>query len=41
MNSLQHQEQLEQERVDVSLAGFIGGIIVGIALGATLAVFFT
>lgn len=41
MNSFKHEDELEQERVDVSLAGFVYGFFVGIGLGLTLAVFFT
>lgn len=43
MSSFEHQDamQREQERVDVSLAGFLYGLGLGVGIGVVLATFFS
>ena len=40
MSAFAHPDARETERIDVSLAGFIYGLVIGVGIGVALAIFF-
>lgn len=42
MSSFEHQDAIdaERERIDLSIAGFLYGLVIGLGIGVALATFF-